>query len=303
MDSDNHSLPEYTRNKINQPQKRRPVFLIILVVLMAGALVYLYYMYADLKKVSAEKEAVLVMERENLEDELMEIYDQYDSLKSENDTMNLKLVAEQERIEKLLKINANNVYKIRMYEKELGTIRKVLRSYIVQIDSLNQANIALRTENIEVKKQLRQSERDREELSEEKEELTEQVEKASILNAKNIVISPLNKRSREKFKTDKVAKLRVCFTLRENAIVHPGKKTVYIRITRPDDVILTSGVNLFEFQGEQIVYSEKRDVEYENVDVDMCIYWDNDGQLIPGSYSVVLYAEGNEIGSSTFALK
>ena len=300
---DNNSLPEYTRNKINQPQKRKPVFLIILVILMAGALGYLYYNYTELQKESAEKEAELVRQREQLESELMAIYDQYDSLKSENDTMNLKLLAEQERIEKLLKINANNVYKIRMYEDELETIRKVLRSYIVQIDSLNQANIVLRTENIEVKKQLRQSEREREELSEEKEELFEQVEKASILNAKNLVITPLNQRSREKFKTDKVAKIRVCFTLRENAIIDPGTKTIYIRIARPDDVILTSGVNLFEYQGEQIVYSEKRDVEYENVDVDMCIYWTNDGQLIPGSYSITLFSEGNKIGSSVFALK
>jgi len=270
---------------------------------MAGAIGYLYYNYSELKKESAAKEAELVRQREQLEDELLGIYDQYDSLKSENDTMNLKLLAEQERIEKLLKVNANNVYKIRMYEDELGTIRKVLRSYIIQIDSLNQANIALRTENIEVKKQLSKTEKEKEELSEEKEELSEQVEKASVLSAKNLVISPLNKRSREKFKTSNVEKIRICFTLRENTIIYPGTKTIYIRITRPDDVILTSGVNLFEYQGEQIVYSGKRDVEYENVDVDMCIYWTNDGQLIPGSYSVTLYADGNDIGSSTFSLK
>lgn len=303
MESDNHSLPDYTQNKINQPKKRRPVLLIILVIIMAGAIVYLYYNFTELKKSSAATEAELVRQREQLESELMSIYDQYDSLKSENDTMNLKLAAEQDRIEKLLKINVDNVHKIRIYEKELGTIRKVLRSYIVQIDSLNQANIALRTENVEVKKQLRHTERERDELTETKEQLTEQVEKASVLNAKNVVITPLNQRSREKYKTNKISKLRVCFTLRENAIVHPGTKMVYMRIARPDDVILTSGVNLFEFQGEQIVYSEKREVEYENVDVDMCIYWTNDGQLIPGSYQVTLYAEGNEIGSSSFALK
>ena len=303
MDNDNNSLPEYTRNKINQPKKRKPVLLIIIVIIMAGGLGYLYYTYSELQKQSSIEKAELERQREQLENELLGIYDQYDSLKSENDTMNIKLMAEQERIEKLLKVNANNVYKIRMYENELGTIRQVLRSYIIQIDSLNQANIALRTENIEVKKQLKKTEKEKEVLSEEKDELSEQIEKASVLSAKNLVITPLNERSREKLKADKVEKIRVCFTLRENAIVPPGTKTIYIRITRPDDVILTSGVNLFEYQGEQIVYSEMRDVEYENVDVDMCIYWTNDGQLIPGSYSVTLYSDGNDIGSSTFALK
>jgi Asp-tRNA(Asn)/Glu-tRNA(Gln) amidotransferase C subunit len=217
--------------------------------------------------------------------------------------MNLKLLAEQQRIEKLLKISANNVYKIRMYEKELKTIREVLKSYIIQIDSLNQANIALRTENIEVKQKLRQTEIEKDELTVQKEELTQMVEKASVLSAKNIVITPLNKRSKENLRSDKVDKLRTCFTIRENAVMPPGNKTIYLRITRPDDVILSSGVNLFEFQGEQIVFSASREVQYENVDIELCIFWTNDGQLIPGTYRINIYADGNDIGSMTFALK
>ena len=76
-----------------------------------------------------------------------------------------------------------------------------------------------------------------------------------------------------------------------------------MRIARPDDVILTSGVNFFDFEGEQIVYTASREVSYENIDVDMCIYWQNDGQLVPGTFNLTLYAEGHEIGTTTFALK
>jgi hypothetical protein len=217
--------------------------------------------------------------------------------------MNLKLLAEQQRIEKLLKISANNVYKIRMYEKELETIRQVLKSYIYQIDSLNQANIALRSENIEVKQKLIQTEIEKEELTVQKEELTQMVEKASVLSAKNIVITPLNKRSKENLRSDKVDKIRTCFTIRENSVIPPGNKIIYLRIARPDDVILTSGVNLFEYQGEQVVFSASREVQYENVDIELCIFWTNDGQLIPGTYRVNIYVDGNDIGSITFALK
>jgi len=285
-------------------RKKTPVFLIILVIALVCAVGYLGFTYYDLKKQSEIEKAELTRQREKLESELMVIYTEYDSLKSENDTMNIKLVAEQDRIERLLKVNANNVYKIRMYEKELQTIRKVLRSYVVQIDSLNMANQELRAENIEVRQQLRRADRDRQELTQAKEELSSKVEMASILSAKNIVVTPLrNDKGRETTRYDKVIRLRTCFTLRENPILEPGPKIIYMRIARPDNVILTAGVNFFDFEGEQIVYTASREVSYENIDVDMCLYWQNDGQLVPGTFNLTLYAEGHQIGSTTFALK
>jgi flagellar basal body-associated protein FliL len=297
MDQNKEKLPE-------KPRKKTPVFLIILVIALVCAVGYLGYTYRELKKTSEIEKAELTRQREKLEAELMDIYAEYDSLKSENDTMNMKLQAEQDRIERLLKINANNVYKIRMYEKELQTIRKVLRSYVVQIDSLNMANQELRAENLEVRQQLRQAEDQTRELTQAKDELSSKVEIASVLSAKNIVISPLrNEKGRETLRYDKVIRLRTCFTLRENPILEPGPKEIYMRISRPDDVILTSGVNFFDFEGEQIVYTASREVSYENVDVDLCIYWQNDGQLVPGSYDVNLYADGHLIGSTTFALR
>lgn len=303
MDQHMETNPERPYLSPQKPKKRIPLFWIILVIVLAGAIGFLWYTYSDLKQQSAMEKAELERQKLQLEDELMDIYGQYDSLKSENDTMNLKLQAEQARIEKLLKINANNVYKIHMYEKELGTIRKVLRSYIVQIDSLNLANQELRAENLEVKQELQRIESEKQELTEVRNELSSKVEMASVLNAKNIVITPLNKRSKEIDKTVKVEKLRVCFTLRENPILEPGPKIIYLRVVRPDDVILTSGVNFFDFQGEQIVSTASREVSYENADVDMCIYWDNDGQLVPGTYKVHLYADGHEIGTSGFGLR
>jgi len=303
MDQIQNTSPAGSNLATGKPKRKPPVFLILVLIILACTLGYLGYTYVELKNQSEIEKAELERQKNKLEEELKTIYSQYDSLKSENDTMNLKLAAEQLRIERLLKINANNVYKIRMYEKELETIRKVLKSYVYQIDSLNQANIALRTENLEVRQQLRKVEKEKEDLSQVKEELETKVEKASVISAKNIIVAPLNKRSKENYRVDKIEKLRTCFTLRENPIVPPGNKIIYMRIARPDDVILTSGVNLFEYQGEQIVYTASREVQYENIDVELCIFWTNDGQLIPGSYHVNLYADGNDIGTTTFSLK
>lgn len=303
MDKNQENQPSGPVMQAGKPKRKLPVFLIILILALCCVIAYLGYTYNNLKKQSEIEKTELERQRGNLENELKSIYNQYDSLKTENDTMNLKLLAEQQRIEKLLKVNANNVYKIRMYEKELGTIREVLKSYVYQIDSLNQANIALRSENLEVKQKLKQTETEKDELIVQKEELTQVVEKAFVLSAKNVVITPLNKRSKEILKADKVDKIRTCFTIRENAVLPPGNKTIYLRIARPDDVILTSGVNLFEYQGEQIVFTASREVQYENIDVELCLFWTNDGQLTPGAYRVNIYVDGNDIGSITFALK
>ncbi len=285
--------------------KKKPVFLIILVIALVCAVGYLGYTYLDLRKRSEIEKAELTRQREKLEGELRDIYAEYDSLKSENDTMNMKLQAEQDRIERLLKINANNVYKIHMYEKELTTIRKVLRSYVVQIDSLNTANQELRAQNLEVHQRLQRSETEKAELTQARDELSSKVEMASVLSAKNIVVAALrNEKGRETDRYDKTIRLRVCFTLRENPILEPGPREVYMRIVRPDNVVLTSGVNFFDFEGEQTLYTASREVNYENVDVDLCLYWQNDdGQLIPGAYDLTLYAGGHIIGSTTFALR
>jgi len=262
------------------------------------------WLYLEQKKEAEKIQQELEMEKEFLTNDLNDLYAQYDSLKTDNDSMNLKLETEQNKIKKLLAIQASNLEKIRLYKKELKTLREIMKSYIVQIDSLNTKNLALTAENIEVKNILKQTEIANIELSKEKEELTSKVEKASVISAKNIQALPLNKRGKEKNKIEKVKKVKVCFTLRENFITPSGLKDVYIRITRPDKLVLTnSKEDLFEFEDELIVYSAKRQVEYENNDIDMCIYWDNNGGLIPGTYSIGIFLDGYQIGTTTFDLK
>lgn len=286
------------------PRRKKPVLLIVIIVLLVGALGILAVQYFNLKEDAEMTEKVLEEEKNDLTNELNEMYVEYDSLKTENDSMNMKLEAEQAKIKRLLAINASNAEKIRIYKKELGTLRDIMKSYIIQIDSLNQRNQALMKENLQVRTQLAEVETTRRELEQEKEELTTKVEKASVLQAKDIIASPLNKRSKERDRAKRVEKIRVCFILRENAIIEPGTKTIYMRIMRPDEIVLADNAgNLFEYNGEMVVYTAKRDVEYENQDVEMCIYWDRNEELIDGTYSVDLFHEGDVIGTTTFTLR
>ena len=286
------------------PKGKNIAWLVTTIVVLAVGLAVIIYFYFDQKDKMVEMEMVLTEEKDSLARELQNLIYEYDTLKTSNDSLNLKLEEEQNKIKMLLRVQASNAEKITLYKKELSTLRQVMKSYIVQIDSLNTLNKELTAENIQVRRDLQSVQKDKEELSQIKEELTEKVEVASVILAKNIVATPINSRGREKDKIDKVDKIKVCFLLRENPIVEAGKKDVYMRISRPDDLILAeSPDNLFEFEGEQYVFSAKRTVEYLNQDIEMCIYWNNNGDLIPGKYSVNLYLGGNQIGATVFNLK
>ena len=178
-----------------------------------------------------------------------------------------------------------------------------MKSYIVQIDSLNTRNKVLMAENQGIKVQISEVQKTNVELTKVKEVLSSQVEIASVIQAKDLAVVTLNKNNKETTKIDKVFKLRVCFTLRENALATAGPKVVYMRVLRPDAlVITTSPDNTFPFNGQKLIYSANRSVDYLNQDVEMCIYLDNTGDFVIGNYTVELYLENDKIGTGTFML-
>ncbi len=290
-----------------QPDKKPSVGLIVLVIVLALAVIilgYKYYKESQRLGQTTEEKAILEDVKSDLEKQLRDMIVEYDSLKTTNDSVNVLLAKEQDKIKNLLRMQSSDAEKIRKYREELETLRKVMRSYIVQIDSLNTHNRALTEENIQVKKQLSSAENQNLELSKEKEMLNTQVQLARVLSAKNISVEPQNKGAKSSSKASKVAKVKVCFTVRENSVASAGTKDIYLRIIRPDEVVLPAGNgDTFDLKGEQVVYSAKRQLEYENKDIDMCIFWDKNADLIAGSYTIILFSEGFEIGSSTFTLK
>jgi hypothetical protein len=194
--------------------------------------------------------------------------------------------------------------KIRRYEKELLTIRDVLKSYIVQIDSLNTKNQILLVENKDLKNVHVKLESKNKQLEQEKEELTSIKMEAKTLIAAGITPVALNKRSKEQDRVDKVTKIRVDFTLRKNTVADAGAKIVYLRLIRPDAVVLGSKeAGVFDYENSQIPYSASREVNYEKNDLPVSIFWDNNGDLIKGNNVCELYCEGKLIGRTEFTLR
>ena len=287
----------------NPERKSAPIGMIAVSIILAAALIFLVWMYFDQKSKMIEMETVLTEEKDSLANELKRMVIAYDTLRTDNDTLNANLEKEKRRIVQLLEINASNVQLIRKYKSEITTMREIMKSYIVQIDSLNTRNKLLVAENREIKQQMSEVVSTNTELTKVKEELSSKVEIASVIQAKDIVAVSLNKKRKETTKINLLDKLRVCFTLRENPLAKAGEKIVYMRVMRPDSlVITTSPNNLFDYKGKKLIYSANRAVDYINQDVEMCIFLDNTGDFIPGNYSVELYLEENKIGKSTFML-
>ncbi len=287
-----------------KPNHGLSILLFIIILILGAVIVYFVSELNKKKQESAEVQQVLEGQKQSLSNELKGLIVTYDSLKSNNDSINHLMSVQQDKIKRLLNMQASNIEKIKTYEKELGTLRDVLKSYIAQVDSLNTRNQQLISENVEVKTHLEQARNENIKVNKEKTELSSQVQKASVITTSNILINPLNKRGKDETKVSKILKIKVCFTLRENAIATAGTKDVYMRITSSDgSVIAYSESDLFTFQDQQIVYSAKRQVDYENKDLDVCIYWDNSNKLTVGEYTVDIFTDGNLIGTSKFVLK
>ncbi|MBP7731649.1 MAG: hypothetical protein KA114_08455 [Bacteroidales bacterium] len=287
----------------NDSAAKASIFLIFSAVILAIVLAIFIFSYFSQKKKMVEMEIVLTQEKDSLANELRKMMYGYDTLKTDNDTLNAQLAKEREKIKRLLEINASNAQLIKKYRSEITTLREIMKSYIVQIDSLNTRNKILIAENLDIKQKMNQVEKTKNELEKVKEELSSKVEIASVIKAKDIVAVALNKNRKETTRIDRMDKLRVCFTLRENPIATAGKKTVYLRVIRPDQlVIVISPDNLFDYGSTKMVFTESRDVDYMNQDIDMCIFVDNTGDFIPGNYTAELYLEGNLIGTTSFML-
>jgi hypothetical protein len=279
------------------------MLLIIIAIVLAAALTWLVVKYFNQKNKMIEMELVLTQEKDSLANELRLMIYSYDTLKTNNDTLKASFVKEQNRIKQLLSINASNAQLIRTYKNEIGTMREIMKSYIVQIDSLNTRNKMLVVENTGIKEQISLVQKTNVELSRVKEELNTKVEIASVIQAKDLLAVTLNKKSKETTKLANITKLRVCFTLRENPLAAAGSKIVYMRVLRPDSlVITTSPDNVLNYKEGKLIFSANRSVDYINQDIEMCIFLDNTGDFIAGNYSVELYLNNNKIGKGTFMI-
>lgn len=258
---------------------------------------------------NSEMTQLFAVEKEEMENEYSTFATQYDELQVQinNDSLREKLESEklktQRLLEELRQVKTSNAAEIMRLKKELKTVRAVLRSYVVQIDSLDRLNKELAQENTEVKSKYHAATAQINTLSAEKKRLNEKVTLAAQLDATNIVAQPLNKRGKTAKKVKDAKKIAVSFTIVKNISAETGNKTLYIRIAKPDNEVLSKDNATFAYENTQLTYSIKKYIEYSGEEQSVTVYWDIQEYLPTGTYHVYIFADGNLIGQGAFSLQ
>lgn len=282
--------------------------LLLLIIALAAGIFYLAKNLNDQKKENQEMQELAALDKQEMENEYQQFADQYTEMRSQitNDSLVAQLTQEQLKTERLLKelqnVKATDAREITRLKKELATCRAVIRSYVIEIDSLNRLNQNLMAENTQVKAQYAEANRQIEGLNTEKATLSEKVAIAAQLDAIGINMSMLDKKDKNTKKLSKCKKLMVNFSLAKNVTAASGNKTVYVRITSPSGTLL-GGAGSFNYENKTLSCTAKKSVEYGGQETPITMYWEVSQALETGTYSVSIFADGNMIGSGRFSFK
>jgi hypothetical protein len=281
------------------------VAVIILVLAIGGAVYYILRQQTQMEEIVQAYD----LDKETLEDEFNELSLQYEGYKFDigNDSLVSLLSTEQSKVQRLQEelktVKSTNKVRIAELKKELSTLRKIMRNYVIQIDSLNTANHKLREEKKQVERKYRQASSNATKLKKEKEKLNERVTMASKLNATGITVQAVTGRGKKAKRISKIEQFIIDFKISKNITAPVGEKDVYVRIMKPDDdILLKSRANVFEYENGEINYSLKRTVVYDGEDLPVTLYWKVEEFLSPGNYRVDIFIDGNKIGQKVFEL-
>lgn len=267
----------------DQKLKKIMYVLAAVAVVLAGVLAYIWY-----DKYTVEKE--LESEKADLIGQLNTLNDDYASLSTDYEDVNLQLDSSrlevQLLIEKLTKTEATNRAKIRQYERELGTLRTVMRGYVKQIDSLHSLNKQLTADAAEARREAAENRRRSEELSKTVEDLSGQVAAGAVIKARGLRAEAYNASNKVTDRSSRVKYLLATLNLVENDLAEKGPVTVYIRVKDPEGILLLNGTQkAFEYNGETMICSASREVDYQGSEVELGIYLNDIPEYAKGIYS------------------
>lgn len=286
--------------------------LVLLVVLLLITNAYTLYRLSERGtevEQQGEKLDMLAEEKQTVTAMLENMVAQYDTLETDNEQLKAEMEAQQEKINDLLdqvKRGKGDIYKLR---KEAETLRKIMKGYVATIDSLNQANLALTAENIDLTQQLGEVSGQREALESKAQDLEGVIAQGSVLHTTAISATALFVRNNGKqVDTDRARKaelVKCCYTLGENRVTKAGDKVFHMRIISPDGKVLPASEpdNRFRFNGVEGEFSAKREVNYQNKPVDVCIFWSAKEEMRTGQYIVEVYENEALVSKTSFDLK
>ena len=282
--------------------------IILIGLLLVAGIAYLSITFSNQKKENKAMQELAELDKKEMENEYQQFANQYSEMKSQisNDSIVAQLTAEQERTQRLLdelrNVKSTDAAEIARLKRELATVRKVLRNYVIEIDSLNRLNQNLTAENTQIKGQYAEATRQIEGLNNEKASLSEKVAIAAQLDATGISLQGKNKHGKTTNKISKCTALQLNFTISKNVTAGNGTKTVYVRITSPTGSLLSGG-GTFQYENKSLASTMQKTIEYGGQETPVTLFWNVNQALMEGTYNVSIFADGNMIGTRSFTFK
>ena len=298
-------LERIEREERERREKKGPKTIMTILAAVAAvlALVLGYMLY---------QRSVLVGDLENekaeLAQQMADLQHDFSTLSSDYESINHQLDTSREQvamlIEKLNKTEATNRAKIRQYEKELGTLRTIMKGYISQIDSLNTLNKQLTADAAAARREAAESRRANEELTQQVVNLSSQVSAGKILKARAISLVGHYSNDKAGDRHSRVRYMVANLTLVENTLADHGPVRIYVRVKDPEGTLLMNSESTeFTVGGQTLQATASREVDYEGNEVDMTIYINDTGEFVKGVYTLEVYSEKSIMGRAECMLR
>jgi hypothetical protein len=289
----------------NGTQKKILIAVTVVLVVLCGVLGYMWHKTdSELDVNIEESKAALAASAQDL----LDLQEAYSGLSIQYDTINMQLDSSRMEVELLMQklqderkiSNAT----IKQYQKELGTLRTIMKGYIVQIDSLQKLNTKLTADAAAARQEAAASRKKTEELSKTVESLSGQVSAGAVIKAYGLKAEAYNKSDKVTDRSSRTTYILTSLTLGENDLAEKGPVTVYIRVKDPEGFLLVNGSQkAFEYNGEVMNCSASREVDYQGAAVDLGIYLNDIPEYTKGVYTVEAYTAKALLGTTEFMLR
>ena len=298
-------LERIEREERERKEKKGPrtvmTALAAVAAILALVLGYMLYQRSALVKDLESEKAELAQQMVDLQNDFSTLNSDYEAINHQLDTSREQVAM---LIEKLSKTEATNRAKIRQYEKELGTLRTIMKGYIVQIDSLNTLNKKLTADAAAARREAAESRRVSEELTQQVESLSSKVNAGKILRSRAISLVGHYSNDKAGDRHSRVRYMVANLTLVENSLADQGPVRIYVRVKDPEGILLMNNESTeFTVNGVAMQATASREVDYTGNEVDVSIYINDTGEFVKGVYTLEVYTEKSLLGRAECMLR
>lgn len=278
--------------------------IIVLSVLFALSLVYIYKLTTDVNT-TEQKLTTTLSEKEQVMKDLNDLKTTYDTAIAENTSISDELIAERDKVVALMEKLKNSNGDVAKFKKQYLALESKMKGLVAENETLKKDNTVLKVQRDSTIVVLDESKKTNKELTGQNEDLSKTVEKGSKLAIVNLKTAAFIVRSSGKeIATDKASRadiLKVSFTIAENSIAKSGDRKYYVQVIDGKNNVMGER-QTEKFADKSLTYSYIANVKYANKTLDIVQNIPSD-KFEKGTYYVNVFDNGQLVSNTTFTLK